>query len=409
MIATIHPGILRGVIDAPPSKSHMHRLLICAAFADGPTCIRCNGINEDIEATIRCLTALGANILRSADEYLVRPIVHPVSGPELDCGESGSTYRFLLPVVAALGCGGTFLLRGRLPQRPISALAQALTSGGATLDGLGTERVVVGGRFSGGLCEIPGNISSQFISGLLFALPLIGGGSIRITTPVESRGYIRMTADALHRFGVETSWQKAEIQVSGGYRTPGNLQAEGDWSAAAFPLCAAAACGSGVTIRGLNPASLQGDRAVTEVLQKMSLPDAIVEVDLSDIPDLAPALAGAALARPGVTCFTGAARLRLKESDRVQAVVQAVQALGGEATSGETALYFKGNGRLRGGRVNPASDHRIAMMAACCAVISNAPVVVENPECVNKSYPGFWDDLHTLGLNVERSEERSGL
>ena len=381
MIATIHPGILRGVIDAPPSKSHMHRLLICAAFADGPTCIRCNGINEDIEATIRCLTALGANILRSADEYLVRPIVHPVSGPELDCGESGSTYRFLLPVVAALGCGGTFLLRGRLPQRPISALAQALTSGGATLDGLGTERVVVGGRFSGGLCEIPGNISSQFISGLLFALPLIGGGSIRITTPVESRGYIRMTVDALHRFGVETSWQKAEIQVSGGYRTPGNLQAEGDWSAAAFPLCAAAACGSGVTIRGLNPASLQGDRAVTEVLQKMSLPDAIVEVDLSDIPDLAPALA----------------------------VAQAVQALGGEATSGETALYFKGNGRLRGGRVNPASDHRIAMMAACCAVISNTPVVVENPECVNKSYPGFWDDLHTLGLNVERSEERSGL
>ena len=409
MIATIHPGILRGVIDAPPSKSHMHRLLICAALADGPTRIHCNGTNEDIEATIRCLTALGASILRSADEYLVQPIAEPVSAPELDCGESGSTYRFLLPVVAALGCGGTFLLRGRLPQRPIAPLAQCLIAGGAVLDDLGSSRVTVGGRFSGSLCEIPGNISSQFISGLLFALPITGGGSIRITTPVESRGYIHMTADALHRFGVEATWQKNELHIAGGYHTPGFLQVEGDWSAAAFPLCAAAACGSGVTIRGLDPASLQGDRAVLEVLQKMAVPDAIAEVDLSDIPDLAPALAVTALARPGVTCFTGAARLRLKESDRVQAVVHAAQALGGEATSGETALYFKGNGRLRGGRVNPAADHRIAMMAACCAVISNAPVVVENPECVNKSYPGFWEDLHALGLNVERSEERSGL
>lgn len=398
MIATVHPGRLRGAVTAPPSKSAAHRALICAALADAPTAIRLGTLNRDIEATMVCLRALGAEITRQGEDWRVAPMARNAEAHALDCGESGSTLRFLIPVAAALGADVRFVGHGRLPERPNAVLTEVLRKNGAAIDSDLLPMRVSGGLKSGAF-ELPGNVSSQYVSGLLFALPLLEGDSvIRLTAPLQSASYVNLTIQGLSRFGVSVEATQTGWRVPGGqrYRSPGRLAIEGDWSAAAFWL-AANATGSAVDVEGLNPDSAQGDRAVVKWLGESA-------IDATDVPDLVPALAVAAAARPGTTTITGAARLRLKESDRLETVADMLRALGAGADVLPDGLVIRG-GALRGGTVNGANDHRIVMAAAIAATAAEGPVVISDAEAVAKSYPDFFRDFIALGghAHVEQS------
>jgi len=403
MIATVYPGTISGSIAAIPSKSHVHRQLICAALSDGITKITCPALNADIEATARCLNAMCADITYDGDTFTVIPAKRPV-GAIADCGESGSTYRFLLPVAAALGSETTFRLHGRLPQRPMSELTSALESHGVTFSGLGTPEVTVHGKLTSGRFTLPGDVSSQYISALIFAIPLTGeSGEIVLTTAVESKGYIQMTLDAVRSFGINAVWENDSIVIPAPavYKSPGAIVAEGDWSNAAFILCAAAAAGTNVEMSGLNAASAQGDKAVQTIIHDFGAPPAGYDISISDIPDLAPALAVLAAAASGQTRFTEAARLKLKESDRIAAICDTMNALGADFTGTDDMIMIRGGKKLTGGTVDSVNDHRIAMMAACSAVISENPVTITRAEAVNKSYPRFFEHIRQLGLKVD--------
>jgi 3-phosphoshikimate 1-carboxyvinyltransferase len=400
MIAKVFPGKLSGAIAAIPSKSHAHRLTICASLADAPTEIFCPATSEDILATARCVSALGARAERTASGFRVGP--GPLAPfPTLDCGESGSTYRFMLPVACALGAESRFLLAGRLPDRPMGALFHALAAHGIAVSGEGTNVVEARGKLTGGVFILPGDVSSQFVSGLLMAAPLTGADcEIRLTSPLASRGYVDITLSALRMFGVRAEWKGDWLSVPGGqaYRSPGEARAEGDWSNAAFFLCAAAASGSKVEVSGLDPASPQGDRAVAEIIARFGTPPRGIDVDISDIPDLAPALAVLGAAAEGTTRLLNAGRLRLKESDRVASIVGTLQKLGADIRAEGDRIVIEGGRPLAGGAVDSCGDHRIAMMAACAASLAEGPIEIARAEAVNKSYPGFFDDLRKLGL-----------
>ena len=424
MRVTIWPGSVSGTLVAIPSKSAAHRLLIVAALSDRPTRVLFERSSQDIDATIRCLTGLGAVIRRDGAGCLVVPIDRSRSvGPcTLDCGESGSTLRFLLPVAGALGAEATFLMAGRLARRPMEPLAGQLEAHGCSLS-LDQERntLTVRGRLTPGEFSLPGNVSSQFFSGLLFALPLLKGESLlRLEGALESAGYVDLTLGALSRFGIRP-WTLGE----GGWaigpqpcRSPGEIRVEGDWSNAAPWLCMGILGGGGVSVAGLDPDSLQGDKAVCQVLSRMGgivtrqgetvtarrdslLPSVI---DARNIPDLVPVLAAAASCVPGETRIVGAARLRLKESDRLETTARLLNALGGAVTELEDGLLIRGVSRLTGGAADAAGDHRIAMAAAVASVVCDGPVTVSGAQAVDKSYPGFWSDLRTLGKTVEREE-----
>ena len=403
MIATVYPGKISGSLPAIPSKSHVHRLLICAALAEGVTRIACPALNEDIEATARCLSAFGADISYADECFTVKTGTVP-QNPLLDVGESGSTYRFLFPVAAALGANASFKLHGRLPARPMKELVGAMEPHGATFEGLGSDTVTVNGSLSGGHYELPGDVSSQYISALIFALPLTGIDSeIVLTTAVESVGYINMTLDAVRAFGIKAEWNGNTITIPGGqkYFSPGDIIAEGDWSNAAFILCTAAACGEKIDLSGLNADSAQGDHAVKQIIEAYGTPLKGHTISIADIPDLAPALAIIAAAADGETRLIDAARLKLKESDRIEAITQTLNALGADAKGTDDSIIIRGGKRLTGGTVDSCGDHRIAMMAACLSVISDAPTTITRAEAVRKSYPGFFDDIRKLGLRVD--------
>ncbi len=403
MTVTITPKPLRGTIPAIPSKSQAHRLLICAALGDGPTAIRCDALNQDIAATAACLRALGAEVEYAGGEFRVRPITRPAVGAELPCGESGSTLRFLLPVACALGAEGVFRLEGRLPDRPLSPLWEELERHGAVLGKPARDRVYFSGRLRGGDYTIPGDISSQYVSGLLFALPLLGDSTLTPTGKLESAGYIEMTRRAQALFGLTWAGERAgetwRLTSEKGYHSPGKLTVEGDWSNAAFWLAADALSPESVTLTGLDPASPQGDRAAAQLIPRIRAGGAVI--DCGDIPDLVPPLAAAAAAKPGETRFVNAARLRLKESDRLKSVASLINALGGEAVEGPDTLTVRGKAALRGGTVDSCRDHRIAMAAAVLAVACEGPVRVLGAEAVEKSYPAFWADYRRLGGEVQ--------
>lgn len=395
MNAVVRPGLLRGAVAAPPSKSHAHRLLIAAALSESDCRILRPGENEDISATVRCLQALGADIRREDDALTVRP-GRLSAASALDCGESGSTLRFLLPVACALGCDVTFTGRGRLPERPLEPLLSSLRSHGTSVIGDRLPLQVCGGLHNG-TYALPGSVSSQYFTGLLFALPLLPGDSTLLcTSPLESRPYVDLTLSVLRAFGIRIE------ETEGGWRVPGNqkyvspsaVETEGDWSAAAFFL-GAKALGSAVTVLGLRPESFQGDKAIEEMLRRIG-----GEIDVSDTPDLLPVLSAVAAAMPGMTTrFIGAARLRIKESDRIAAMAQAIRALGGEAEEQSDGLTVHGKA-LAGGVVDGMGDHRIVMSAAIAATVCLSPVTILGAEAVNKSYPGFWRDFEALGGHV---------
>lgn len=408
MRVVIEPGPLAGELRAIPSKSQAHRLLICAALADKPTVLDCAALNQDISATAACLRALGAEVVHENGQFRVSPIRGTARGAELDCGESGSTLRFLLPVACALGAEGRFVLRGRLPERPLSPLWEELERHGAILDRPTRDTVSFSGGLRGGEFTIPGDISSQYISGLLFALPLLEGENRLLPTGrLESAGYLDLTKQAQALFSLRWSGEAAgeswKLVSDRTYRSPGRAEVEGDWSNAAFWLAADALGSGGVRLTGLDPASAQGDRAAAELLPRIREGNAVI--DVGNIPDLVPPLAVAAAVSPGVTRFVNAARLRLKESDRLASVCAMLQALGGDAEAGPGELTIRGKASLRGGTVDSCRDHRIAMSAAIAASVCREPVRILGAEAVEKSYPAFWQDYRLLGGSIREEAE----
>ncbi len=422
MEAIVYPSMLSGTIKAIASKSCAHRLLICSSLSDKKTFISCEESSEDIDATVRCLNALGARIERVWDGFEVMPLnpSDAVRNAVLDCGESGSTLRFLLPVACALGSDSTFLMGGRLPQRPMRDLIEALTRHGCMLDACGAE-LKTSGRLRGGSFTLPGNVSSQYVSGLLFALSLIpDGGVIELTGETESKNYIMMTLDALKAFGVKAEGGDRNFAVKPGakYVSPENVSVEGDWSNAAFWLCAAAMGTGRLKCTGLNINSLQGDREIAEILSEFgakiektgdavtAIPNELrgVEVDAKNIPDLVPAIAAVAVAAKGKTVIKNAARLRIKESDRLYTVSKTLSDLGADIEETADGLIINGGEELCGGTVDAFGDHRIAMMAAIAAARCVNPVRIRNAEAVRKSYPAFFEDLVSLGGKVKKGD-----
>lgn len=396
MNLTIFPQPLQGTVAAIPSKSQAHRALICAAFAEGTTEIRCPAVSQDLQATAACLNALGAAITRTEAGFSVRGAERIPSYAELPCGESGSTLRFLLPVAGALGVDARFHLAGRLPQRPLSPMWEELERMGCRLSRPTPDTIRSTGRLHSGAFTMAGNVSSQFFTGLLLAAALLPGVShIRVEGTLESRPYVEMTRQVLDTFGVST--QDMTVCGGSGFRSPGTFSVEGDWSNGAF-FRTAAALGSPVTVTGLWEASAQGDRAIAELLPRLQA--GCPTLDVSDIPDLVPILAVAAGAFHGAV-FTGIRRLRLKESDRAESTCALLRSLGGQAEASENTLTVS-PAVYRGGTVDSFHDHRIAMAAAIAATVCSQPVTILGAECTEKSYPRFWEDYRRLGGRYEQ-------
>lgn len=395
MDITILPGALSGAVRAIPSKSQAHRLMICAAFSDRQTTLECPQTNADIEATARCLSALGADIKRTDNGYIVDPVKDMPQRAVLDCGESGSTLRFLLPVACALGVEATFQMQGRLPYRPLSPMWEELERMGCSLTRPTETTILTSGRLHSGEFSLSGKVSSQFITGLLFATALLGGASqITITDTLESKSYVEMTQMALSIFGVNTD----NYRVKGNFpfQSPGNLTVEGDWSNGAFWL-AAQALGNPLSVTNLDLGSPQGDRASVKILRNL---ENNITVSAADIPDLVPVLAVVAGAKKGAV-FTDIARLRLKESDRVASVCNMLNALGANAFADENTLTVQ-PGKYHNCTIDAVNDHRIAMSAAIAATVADGPITILGAECVAKSYPAFWQVYKELGGKYEQ-------
>ena len=391
----ITPKKLYGNINAIPSKSQAHRMLICAAFSDQPTTLICPETNRDIEATANCLTALGAGITWLSNGYRVKPIEEVPFRASLPCQDSGSTLRFLLPIAGALGVDTVFQMTGRLPQRPLTPLWEEMERMGCTLTRPTADTIRCTGRLRSGEYAINGTVSSQFITGLLFALSLLPGQSrLQVLGKLESAPYVSMTLAAMERFGI--SCNDYCFPGNGRFHSPGTVTVEGDWSNAAFFL-AAQALGSPIQVGNLNPDSPQGDRACARLLPELK--DKLT-ISAADIPDLVPILAVTAAANQGAV-FTDIGRLRLKESDRVASVMDMLRALGGQAEADETTLTVYGTG-LHGGTVDSRNDHRIAMSAAIAATVCDSPVTILGAQCVEKSYPKFFTDYTSLGGQYEQ-------
>ena len=388
MDITIQPRSLRGEITVIPSKSQAHRLLICAAFADKPTQLHCPETNRDMEATVDCLNALGARITRTDTGYTVFPATQLPTEATLNCCESGSTLRFLLPVAGALGVDATFLMEGRLPQRPLSPLWEEMERMGCILTRPTAQTICCQGKLHPGAYRIDGGVSSQYITGLLLALSLLDEEShLEITGKIESRPYITLTKDAIQLFGGDP-----DRPGTTPFCSPGYLRVEGDWSNGAF-FVTANALGSELTIHSLDETSVQGDRAVVALLQQLS--EGMPTISVADIPDLVPILSVAAAANRGAV-FTDIQRLRLKESDRVATTVDMIRSLSGKAEATADTLTVYGTG-LTGGTVSSHNDHRIAMAAAIASTVCTQSVTILGAEAVKKSYPQFWQEFTRLG------------
>lgn len=401
----IIPKKLSGAVTPPPSKSQAHRLLIAAALAEGESTLHNIARSQDIEATLRCITALGGRWTETAPGTLTVTGIggRRLSGgdlPRLDCGESGSTLRFFIPIALAVAGGGVFTGHGRLMERPQGPYFQLFDKKGIFYEqknGVLTVR----GALTPGEYVLPGNVSSQFFTGLLFALPLLDGVSAVVSsTEIESQAYITMTLEAMRQAGVPVAERPGlrSFEVLHAAYHPFAATVEADWSQAAF-WYAANFLDSRVEIRDLNPDSGQGDKVVSELYWQLARPgDA--EIDVSSCPDLLPPLAVMAAVRSGTTRFVNAARLRIKESDRLSTITAALTALGAEVHEEPDRLIIVGKPSLPGGTVDCANDHRIAMMAAIAATGCTGAVTIRGAECVQKSYPDFWEVYRSLGGDI---------
>lgn len=398
MEQTIQPKKLRGTVTVPPSKSQAHRAVIAACLADGSSSIKNIAFSQDIRATISAMEAFGAKIAASDDTLSISG-AFPKSedGALIDCSESGSTLRFLIPLAWVSGKKTTFTGRGRLMSRPLDPYFSLCDAEGIDYKKADSS-VTFCGTLKGGTYKLPGNVSSQFISGLLFALPLLDSDSVlELTTEVESAGYIQMTLDILKSFGIRikhTRYKSYYIPGKQSYH-PQNLTIEGDYSQAAFYLCANA-MGSDVTVLGLNPDSSQGDREILSIIERFGNPLTAITIDAGQIPDLVPVLAVLATQAEGETTIMNAGRLRMKESDRLTTTTDMLRRLDADITELEDALVIRGKATLSGGIINSFNDHRIAMAAAIAATVATGEVTVTDAGCVAKSYGNFWEDYFSL-------------
>lgn len=409
-----------GTVKAPPSKSDVHRAIICAALSKGVCTISPVALSEDIKATIRCVESLGASSKIDGGVLTIdgsRMFENKTA--RLDCGESGSTLRFMIPVAAAGGVTATFNGSGRLPERPIGIYTEALPKAGVNFDRDSGLPLTVSGKLKGGVFRVPGNVSSQFISGLLFALPLLKHDSdIILTSPVQSVGYINMTIRTMAHFGIEvdatdTGWHIRGCQ----HYIPSDYKTDGDWSQAAFYMVAGA-IGGKVTVDGVNTDSAQGDRKIAELLRDFGaeiIQDAskitvrkselsAVDIDAKNIPDLVPVLAVCAAFAKGTTRIYNAERLRIKESDRLKTTAELLSELGAKVTGLEDGLEIEGAAKLNGGKANGHNDHRIVMSAAVCAACCDGEIICSDALSVNKSYPDFYEDYAKAGGKAEFKE-----
>lgn len=409
----ITPRKLNGTVSMPPSKSAAHRAIICAALAKGISRIKPIALSNDIRATMECMRCLGAALLLDGDTLTVDGTgIFSGNQAVLDCGESGSTLRFLIPVSAAGGMNTRFIGHGKLPERPIGVYKDCLPQHGVTVRTEGGLPLETDGRLNSGVYEIPGNISSQFITGLLLALPLLTGDSeIRLTEPAQSLGYIQMTINIMKDFGVTVTPTETGWLIPGGQQYHSrDFTVEGDWSQAAF-FMTAAALGSEIVIDNLCTDSAQGDKACVEIYRQFGAdireengklfmgPGCLngITVNAENIPDMVPALAAAAAFAKGRTVITGAARLRIKECDRLAAMTEGLSRLGASITETEDGLIIDGKEQLNGGLVEGWNDHRIVMAMAAASVGCREKLTVTDMESINKSYPDFFRDFRKLG------------
>ena len=405
----ISPGCLSGTVIAPPSKSAAHRALICAALAKGTSVISNIALSDDISATLAAVRMLGAEATVSDGNVTICSAGKrsPFCGENIFCNESGSTLRFLIPILLSFGGRFTVSGRGRLMQRPLDDYFQIFDQKGIQYelrgDKLQLEGTLLHGRFS-----LAGNVSSQYITGLLFALPLLSGDSeIVVTTPVESVGDIDMTLEMMRRFGVRVQAQKnyRHFYVPGNQTyQPQNVTVEGDYSQAAFYLVANE-LGSKVCVTGLSESSSQGDKEIVNMIERLKKDEPVHIVDVSQVPDLVPVLSVLAAKAKGITRIVGASRLRLKESDRLRAVCTELKKLGVLIKEENDALEICGASRFFSAVVDSHNDHRMAMALAIAATAAEGDVVICGADSVKKSYGNFWEKFAELGGAIHECQQ----
>lgn len=407
------PFVPNGTVNVPPSKSDVHRAIICAAMANGVSRISPVALSNDIKATIGCIKALGADAVLENNVLTVDGTnMYKNKTALLDCGESGSTLRFFIPIAAVGNINATFVGKGKLPQRPIGIFTEALPKAGTVCKTEGGLPLEIKGQLKSGIFEIPGNVSSQFITGLLLALPILEGDSeIVLTSPLESVGYIAMTIRTMKQFGVNIDTTENGWHIKGGqsYKTC-DYTTDGDWSQAAFFMVLGAVSGK-VTVKGVAKDSTQGDKKCAEILARFGAKvtqldnEVTVEkgelkaitIDASQIPDLVPVLSVCAAFAEGTTKIINAERLRIKECDRLKATAELLNNLGGKVKELSDGLEITGVSSLKGGNVNGYNDHRIVMSAAVCAARSDEDITATFAMSINKSYPDFYIDYNSIG------------
>ncbi|MBQ9900981.1 MAG: 3-phosphoshikimate 1-carboxyvinyltransferase [Clostridia bacterium] len=410
-------GILRGTVKIPPSKSAAHRAMLCAALADGRSVLSPIELSNDMKATLNAVTALGAKADLSGDTLAIDGIGGRFGSADneptdINCIESGSTLRFIIPIACAAGINGRFIGEGTLVTRPIGLYSDLLPQAGVECFSQSGLPLVCKGKLQSGKYEIPGNISSQFITGMLMALPLCDGDSfLRLTTPLQSSAYVDMTIRCMADFGVKVIPDESGWFIPGGqHYSARDYTVEGDWSQAGFFL-AAGAMGSELTLRGLRLDSAQGDKAAVELFRNFG---AEIDIDGTEIhvragkrlaqhinagqiPDLVPCLAVCAALCEGTTIIDHAERLRIKESDRLTSTAAMIHSLGGKAQVTDDGLIIEGIEKFTGGVVDGFRDHRIVMSAAIGALCADGEVTITTPHSVSKSYPSFFEVYNSLG------------
>lgn len=409
----ITPGLLSGSIDVPPSKSDMHRAIICAALSEGISEVSPVYLSDDIVATIEAVRKVGADVeIRGKSLIICGAGVPENWSANVDCRESGSTLRFMIPIFAAKGIKTSFTGRGNLPNRPMKVYTQCLPKHGVCCKTNSGVVLEISGKLNGGDFPISGEISSQFISGLMFALPLLDADSkIILTTPLQSRRYVDMTIKTLRSFGIGIEQNNNEYIIKGNQRyVPCKYNVESDWSQAAF-FMVAGAIGSPISVRGMNLDSAQGDKVIVDILEQFGAiirqenneiavqPNRLIgaEISAKDIPDLVPILAVLGALSEGTTKIIDAQRLRIKESDRLEAICEGLSRLGAKIEQTKDGLLINGVNEFRPANLSGFNDHRIVMALSIASMRAKGKITITDADSVNKSYPNFFEDYKKLG------------
>ncbi len=416
----IKPGSLKGSIKAIASKTYGHRMIILSALSKKSSKLILEEYNDDLFATLDCIKNLGGDYSIDKDELIIEPIEKGSKDISLNCRESGSTLRFIIPVATALYDKTLIDGTGTLGKRPIKPLLQALSQRGVEFS-RETLPIVSKGKFHGGKIYLPGNISSQFITGILLASSILEEDTtIELTTPLESVAYVKVTLEVLKDYAIEVLEKNDGYYIKGGQKPnpPVQNKVQGDWSNAAAFLVAGAINGN-LTMEGLLVSSSQGDKIILEILENfgadLKIEDEIsikskgkrpIEMDINECPDLLPVLGILGCSVKGVSKFTNGGRLRIKESDRLNNTMDLINSLGGKAEVLGDDLIVYGSGSLKGGVVSSYNDHRMVMAATIASTIAEEDIVIYGHKAINKSYPKFFEDFNNLGGNFIEFDHR---